>query len=60
MNGMQNHVRFLMSRKTWAHVRMAKTIAAIIPPAMDGVYGQRTYSSFIVSDMGDMRSVLGS
>ncbi len=44
----------MINRKIWAHVRRAKTIAAIAPPAMDGVYGQRTYSVFVVSAMIDL------
>lgn len=28
-------------------------MAAITPPAIEGVYGQRTYSCFVVSAMAD-------
>jgi len=58
--GIQNHVRFLKSRKTCAHVRRAKTTAAIAPPAMEGVYGQSTYAGFVVSAMVNSRGIGGS
>ena len=42
--GMQNQVRFLISRQICAKVRTAMQIAAIAPPTKEGVYGQSTYS----------------
>jgi hypothetical protein len=42
-NGMQNQVRFLISRQVCANVRMAIQMAAMTPPTREGVYGQSTY-----------------
>jgi hypothetical protein len=42
--GRQNQVRFLTSRKMWMKSKMNMTMAAIIPPAIEGVYGQSMYS----------------
>lgn len=50
-NGMQNHVRFLMSLQVCSAVRIAKTNAAITPPAIDGVYGHSTYAGLSFSAM---------
>jgi hypothetical protein len=40
---MQNQVRFLTSRKMWMKSKTNMIVAAMTPPAMDGVYGHSTY-----------------
>jgi hypothetical protein len=51
--GMQNHVLFLKRRKLWMKKRMNMTMAAMMPAAMVGVYGQSTYSGLSLGDSVD-------
>ena len=50
-NGIQNHVRFLTSRKVWMPNRTPITRAPMTPAAIVGVYGHSTYSGFDSPDM---------
>jgi hypothetical protein len=52
--GIQNHVRFLKSRKACISVRMQKTTQAIALPAVDGVYSHNLYLDLPESDMASV------
>jgi hypothetical protein len=58
-NGMQNQVRFLTSRKMWMKSKTNIMIAAMTPPAMDGVYGHSTYAGIAEESSAALADMVG-